>query len=36
MTRKDRMSLSAREDTTDWLRYLATAIACLSLAAMGF
>ncbi len=35
MKNKTRVILKTQEDDTDWLRYLATAIAVLFLAAMG-
>lgn len=35
MKNKTRVSLKQREESTDWLRYLATMIAIAFLAAMG-
>lgn len=35
MKNKTRVSLKTQDDSPDWLRYLATAIAVLFLAAMG-
>lgn len=35
MKNKTRVSLKMQEDSPDWLRYLATAIAILFLTAMG-
>lgn len=35
MKNKTRVILASKEESTDWLRYLATAIAVLFLAAMG-